>query len=450
MPEYDYDLFTIGAGSGGVRASRMSAMFGAKVAVAEELYLGGTCVNVGCIPKKLLVYASHYADDFADAASYGWNASAPRLDWARLIANKNREIARLNNVYRKILDEAGVEILDRHAEILDPHTVALDGKKITAKYILVAVGSWPVVPKFPGSQHAITSNEAFYLPSLPNRVIIVGGGYIGVEFAGILHGLGAQTVQLYRGELFLRGFDDDIRITLAGEMRKRGIDVRFGADITQIEKLGNTLHASLTDGRVIEADQILYATGRVPKTVDLGLEKAGVRMKPSGAVAVDEYSKSSVDSIYAVGDCTDRMMLTPVAIAEGMAVANTLFNDKPTRPGYLNVPTAVFSTPNCATVGLTEEQARQANFQVDIYKTSFKPLRHTLTGRDERTMMKLVVDQVSDRVLGCHMVGPDAGEVIQGLAVALNCGATKAQFDATIGIHPTAAEEFVTMRTKTA
>lgn len=450
MPEYDYDLFTIGAGSGGVRASRMSAMFGAKVAVAEELYLGGTCVNVGCIPKKLLVYASHYADDFADAASYGWNASAPRLDWARLIANKNREIARLNNVYRKILDEAGVEILDRHAEILDPHTVALDGKKITAKYILVAVGSWPVVPKFPGSQHAITSNEAFYLPSLPKRVIIVGGGYIGVEFAGILHGLGAQTVQLYRGELFLRGFDDDIRITLAGEMRKRGIDVRFGADITQIEKLGDTLHASLTDGRVIEADQILYATGRVPKTLDLGLEKAGVRMKPSGAVAVDEYSKSSVDSIYAVGDCTDRMMLTPVAIAEGMAVANTLFNDKPTRPGYLNVPTAVFSTPNCATVGLTEEQARQANFQVDIYKTSFKPLRHTLTGRDERTMMKLVVDQDSDRVLGCHMVGPDAGEVIQGLAVALNCGATKAQFDATIGIHPTAAEEFVTMRTKTA
>lgn len=450
MPEYDYDLFTIGAGSGGVRASRMSAMFGAKVAVAEELYLGGTCVNVGCIPKKLLVYASHYADDFADAASYGWNASAPRLDWARLIANKDREITRLNNVYRKILDEAGVEILDRHAEILDPHTVALDGKKITAKYILVAVGSWPVVPKFPGSQHAITSNEAFYLPSLPNRVIIVGGGYIGVEFAGILHGLGAQTVQLYRGELFLRGFDDDLRITLAGEMRKRGIDVRFGADIAQIEKLGNTLHASLTDGSVIEADQILYATGRVPKTLDLGLEKAGVRMKPSGAVAVDEYSKSSIDSIYAVGDCTDRMMLTPVAIAEGMAVANTLFNDKPTRPAYLNVPTAVFSTPNCATVGLTEGQARQANFQVDIYKTLFKPLRHTLTGRDERTMMKLVVDQVTDRVLGCHMVGPDAGEVIQGLAIALNCGATKAQFDATIGIHPTAAEEFVTMRTKTA
>jgi glutathione reductase (NADPH) len=450
MPDYDYDLLTIGAGSGGVRASRMSAFFGAKVAVAEDLYLGGTCVNVGCIPKKLLVYASHYRDDFADAASYGWTASAPRLDWAKLIANKNQEITRLNNVYRKILGEAGVEILDRHAEILDPHTVALDGKKMTAKYILVAVGSWPVVPKFPGSQYAITSNEAFYLPSLPKRVIIVGGGYIGVEFAGIFHGLGAQTVQLYRGELFLRGFDNDIRITLAGEMHKRGIDLRFGADITQIEKRGNTLHATLTDGSVIETDHILYATGRVPKTLDLGLEKAGVRMKPSGAVAVDEYSKSSVDSIYAVGDCTDRMMLTPVAIAEGMAVANTLFNDKPTRPGYLNVPTAVFSTPNCATVGLTEEQARQANFQVDIYKTSFKPLRHTLTGRDERTMMKLVVDRVTDRVLGCHMVGPDAGEIIQGLAIALNCGATKTQFDDTIGIHPTAAEEFVTMRTRTA
>ncbi|MGH7796951.1 MAG: glutathione-disulfide reductase [Candidatus Binatia bacterium] len=450
MPEYDYDLFTIGAGSGGVRASRMSALFGAKVAIAEELYLGGTCVNVGCIPKKLLVYASHYAEDFADAASYGWTASEPRLDWAKLIANKNQEITRLNNVYRKILGDSGVEILDRHAEILAAHTVALDGKKITAKYILVAVGSWPVVPKFPGSEYAITSNEAFYLPSLPKRVIIVGGGYIGVEFAGIFHGLGAHTVQLYRGELFLRGFDEDIRITLATEMLKRGIDLRFAADVTKIEKLGNTLHATLTDGSVIETDHILYATGRVPKTLDLGLEKAGVRMKPGGAVVVDEYSKSSVDSIYAIGDCTDRMMLTPVAIAEGMAVANTLFNDKPTRPGYLNVPTAVFSTPNCATVGLTEEQARQANFQVDIYKTSFKPLRHTLTGRDERTMMKLVVDQTTDHMLGCHMVGPDAGEIIQGLAVALNCGATKAQFDATIGIHPTAAEEFVTMRTKTA
>jgi glutathione reductase (NADPH) len=307
-----------------------------------------------------------------------------------------------------------------------------------------------VVPKLPGSQYAITSNEAFYLPKLPEKVIVVGGGYIGVEFAGIFHGLGARTTQLYRGELFLRGFDDDIRTTLADEMRKRGVDLRFKADISKIEKIGAVLKATLTDGHVIEADQILYATGRGSKTPNLGLANAGVKLKDNGAVVVDEYSKSTIDSIYAIGDCTDRMMLTPVAIAEGMALANTLFNNKPTRPSYLNVPTAVFSTPNCATVGLTEQQARQGNFTIDIYKSSFKPLRHTLTGRDERTMMKLVVDQATDKVLGCHMVGPDAGEIIQGLAVALNCGATKAQFDATIGIHPTAAEEFVTLRAKVA
>ena len=450
MAQYDYDLFTIGAGSGGVRASRMSASFGAKVAVAEERYLGGTCVNVGCIPKKLLVYASHYGEDFDDAAGFGWTVGERRVDWAKLIANKNKEISRLNGVYRKFLGESGVEILEAHAEILDPHTVAVDGKKITARYLLVAVGSWPALPKIPGSEHAISSNEAFYLPSLPARVIIVGGGYIGVEFAGIFHGLGARTTQLYRGASFLRGFDDDIRATLAAEMLKRGVDLRFKVDISQIEKTGDTLRAHLTDGHVIEADQILYATGRLPKTRDLGLERTGIELRESGAVIVDEYSRSSVENVYAIGDCTDRMMLTPVAIAEGMAVANTLFNNKPMRPSYLNVPTAVFSTPNCGTVGLTEEQARERNFKVDIYRTFYRPLKHTLTGRDERTMMKLVVDQASDRVLGCHMVGPDAGEIIQGLAVALNCGATKAQFDGTIGIHPTAAEEFVTMRSKAA
>ncbi|HEX2226781.1 MAG TPA: glutathione-disulfide reductase [Candidatus Binatia bacterium] len=448
MAQYDYDLFTIGAGSGGVRASRMSASFGAKVAVAEERYLGGTCVNVGCIPKKLLVYASHYGEDFADAAGFGWTADRARFDWARLIENKNQEIQRLNDVYRKLLGDAGVEIIEGRAQVIDPHTVSINGKEFTARYILVAVGSWPVVPMIPGAELAITSNEAFYLSSLPERVIIVGGGYIGVEFAGIFHGLGAQTTQLYRGELFLRGFDVDIRSTLAEEMVKRGIDLRFNTDITKIAKTNGALTAALTDGSVLEADQILYATGRESKTPDLGLEKAGVKLKYNGAVIVDDYSKSSVDSIYAIGDCTDRVMLTPVAIAEGMALANTLFNNKPTRPRYENVPTAVFSTPNCATVGLTEQQARQRNYGVDIYRTSFKPLRHTLTGRDERTMMKLVVDQPTDRVLGCHMVGPDAGEVIQGLAVALNCGATKAEFDATIGVHPTAAEEFVTMRTK--
>lgn len=450
MAEYDYDLFTIGAGSGGVRASRVSASFGAKVAVAEERYLGGTCVNVGCIPKKLLVYASHYGEDFDDMPGYGWTAGERRFDWAKLIANKNKEIQRLNGVYRKILGDAGVELFEGHAEVVDPHTVAVDGKRFTAKYILAAVGSWPMVPKFPGSDHAITSNEAFFLPSLPEKVIVVGGGYIGVEFAGIFHGLSARTTQLYRGDLFLRGFDDDIRKTLAEEMRKRGVDVRFKTDIIKIEKSGDVLKAALTDGSVIEANQILYATGRGSKTPNLGLAKARVKLKDNGAVEVDEYSKSTVDSIYAIGDCTDRMMLTPVAIAEGMALANTLFNSKPTKPGYMNVPTAVFSTPNCGTVGLTEQEARRRGFEIDIYRTSFRPLKHTMTGRDERTMMKLVVDQVSDKVLGCHMVGPDAGEMIQGLAVALNCGATKAQFDQTIGIHPTAAEEFVTMRTKVA
>ncbi|HET7005269.1 MAG TPA: FAD-dependent oxidoreductase, partial [Candidatus Binatia bacterium] len=335
MAQYDYDLFTIGAGSGGVRASRVSASYGAKVAVAEERYLGGTCVNVGCIPKKLLVYASHYGEDLDDLGGYGWTVRERRFDWAKLIENKNKEILRLNGIYRKILADAGVTLIEDHAEIVDEHTVAIAGKRITARYILVAVGSWPTVPKFPGSEHAITSNEAFYLPSLPERVIVVGGGYIGVEFAGIFHGLGAQTTQLYRGELFLRGFDDDIRKTLADEMRKRGVDLRFRTEISKIEKTGGLLKATLTDGTVMEARQILYATGRGSKTPQLGLEKAGVKLKDNGAVVVDEFSKSTADSIYAIGDCTDRLMLTPVAIAEGMALANTLFNNQPTKPSYL-------------------------------------------------------------------------------------------------------------------
>lgn len=448
MAQYDYDLFTIGAGSGGVRASRVAASFGARVAIAEERYFGGTCVNVGCIPKKLLVYASHFHDDYEDAVNYGWNVGERRFDWATLIANKDKEINRLNGVYRKLLGDSGVEIIEARAEVIDPHTILIGGKKITAEYILVAVGSWPVVPKFPGAEYAITSNEAFYLPTLPERVVIVGGGYIGVEFAGIFHGLGVRTTQLYWDKLFLRGFDDDIRTTLAHEMRKRGIDLRFDVLIAEIAKSRAGLKVILTDGSAIEADQVLCATGRTSKTPNLGLEKAGVKLTSNGAVNVDAYSKSNVDSIYAIGDCTDRMMLTPVAIAEGMAVANTLFNKKPTKPNYQNVATAIFSTPSCATVGLTEQEARGQNYAVDIFRTSFKPLKHTMTGRDERTMMKLVVDQTTDKVLGCHMVGPNAEEIIQGLAVALNCGATKAQFDATVGVHPSAAEEFVTMRTK--
>lgn len=450
MAQYDYDLFTIGAGSGGVRASRVSAAYGAKVAVAEERYLGGTCVNVGCIPKKLLVYASHFSDDFEDAAGYGWTVGERRIDWAKLIANKNKEISRLNEVYRKLLQDSGVTVMDGRAEIVDPHTVVLGRKTMTAKYILVGVGSWPMVPKFSGSEHAITSNEIFFLPALPRKIIIVGGGYIGVEFAGILHGLGVEVTQLYWGPLFLRGFDYDCRETLADEMKKRGIDLRFDADIQKIEKTRAGLRATLNGGAIIEADQILYATGREPKTGSLGLENAGVRMDKDGAVLVNDYSKTNVDSIYAIGDCTSRMMLTPVAIAEGRAVAETVFNNNPMKPNYINVPSAVFSIPNIGTVGLTETQALQQYKKVEVYKTTFKPLKHTLSGRDERTMMKIVVDHATDKVVGCHMVGPDAGEIIQGLAVAINCGATKAQFDATIGIHPTAAEEFVTMRTTVA
>jgi glutathione reductase (NADPH) len=450
MAQYDYDLFTIGAGSGGVRASRMSAAYGARVAVAEERYLGGTCVNVGCIPKKLLVYAAHFSEDFEDAGGFGWTVGERHIDWAKLIAAKNAEIARLNGVYRKLLQDSGVTLMESRAEVLDPHTVVVGGKKITARYILIAVGSWPTVPEFPGSEHAVTSNEIFFLPTLPRRVVIVGGGYIGVEFAGIFHGLGVEVTQLYWDRLFLRGFDDDCRKTLADEMRKKGIDLRFNADIEKIEKRSGVLRATLNGGATIEAGQILYATGRTPKTASLGLEKAGVRMNDGGAVVVDEYSKTDADSIYAIGDCTDRMMLTPVAIAEGRAVAETLFNNNSMKPNYINVPSVVFSQPNLGTVGLTEAEARERYADITVYKTTFKPLKHTLSGRDERTMMKIVVDHETDRVLGCHMVGPDAGEIIQGLAVAMNCGATKAQFDATIGIHPTAAEEFVTMRTPVA
>ncbi len=450
MASYDFDLFTIGAGSGGVRASRVSASYGARVAIAEERYLGGTCVNVGCIPKKLLVYAAHFSEDFEDAAGFGWTVGEQRFEWTKLIANKNRAVNRLNGVYRRLLEDAGVKIIHGHAQIHDPHTVAVGEKRYAARYILIATGGWPTVPEIPGADYAITSNEAFFLPALPQSIIIVGGGYIGVEFAGIFHGLGARVTQIYRGPLFLRCFDDDVREALATEMGKKGINLRFDTIVERIEKANSGIRASLTGGESLEAEQIMFATGRSPNTKGLGLENAGVEVNAGGAVAVDDYSRTTVPNIYAVGDCTDRRQLTPVAIAEGRAVAETLFNNNPMRPNYANVPSAVFSLPNVGTVGLTEYQARKRYGKVDVYKTTFKPLKHTLTGRDELTMMKLVVDPATDRVVGCHMVGPDAGEIIQGLSVALTCGATKAQFDATIGIHPTAAEEFVTMRTKVA
>jgi glutathione reductase (NADPH) len=446
MSEYDFDFYVIGAGSGGVRCARMSASYGARVGVAEERYLGGTCVNVGCVPKKLFSYGSHFSGDFEDAAAYGWNVGAATLDWKRLIENKNQEILRLNGIYRRILDSNNVTIHEAHATLKDAHTLDVGGQTITADKILVATGGWPSVPDFPGKEHAITSNEAFFLEDLPRRCIIVGGGYIAVEFAGILHGYGSHLTQLYRGDLFLRGFDSDLRSHLAGEMKKQGIDLRFNANIAHIEKAGDVLVATLEDGATLEAEAVMYATGRVPNTRTIGLGEIGVEMKRDGAIVVDGHFRTSVPNIYALGDVIDRYQLTPVAISEAMVLSSNLFDGKDYSMDYADIPTAIFSHPNIGTVGLTEEAAREQYGEVDIYRSIFKPMKHTLTGRDEQTLMKLVVDKASDRVVGCHMVGPDAGELIQGMGVALKAGATKAQFDATVGIHPTAAEEFVTMR----
>jgi len=446
MAEYDYDLFTIGAGSGGVRGSRAAARYGARVAVAEDSDLGGTCVNLGCIPKKLLVYAAHFAEEVEDAAGFGWSVAPPVFDWGTLLANKNREIARLNGVYARLLEQAGVQVFRTRARVLDPHTVQVGERRVRARYILVATGSWPCVPDVPGRELAITSNEAFHLPELPERVLIVGGGYIAVEFAGILHGLGSRVTQIHRGPLFLRGFDDDVRAALAEEMRRKQIDLRFGTRVEKLEQGPGAIRAALSDGSVLEVDQVLFATGREPRSRDLGLEEAGVRLEANGAVAVDPYSRTSVPSIFAIGDVTDRITLTPVALAEGEALARTLFNDEPTRPDHLDVASAVFSQPPIGTCGLTEAQAREVHGEVDIYRSRFRGLKHTLSGRGEQMLMKLVVARASQRVVGLHVLGPEAGEIVQGFAVAIKMGATKAQFDATIGIHPTAAEELVTLR----
>lgn len=448
MATHDFDLFVIGAGSGGVRASRIAASLGARVAVAEERYLGGTCVNVGCIPKKLFYYASDFGEGFDDAAAFGWSSEPRSHDWKKLIENKDREIARLSGAYERLLKDSGVTILDGRAQLLDAQTVAIDGMRYSAKYILVATGSWPVMPPTPGIEHAISSNEAFHLDTMPQRAVLVGGGYIAVEFAGIFHGLGAQVTLVHRGPLPLTGFDYDLRAVLADEMRKRGIDLRLNSTVERIEKTAMGIRATLMNGDTLDADLIMCATGRRPNTRGFGLENAGVKVNPKGAVAVDEYSRTSVENIYAIGDCTDRIMLTPVAIAEGNAVAQTLFGPGPMKIDYDHVPSTVFSHPNLATVGLTEEAARKRFRKVDVYKSSFRPLKHTLSGRDEMTFMKMVVDAATERVVGCHMVGPDAGEIMQGLALALRLGAKKSDFDATIGIHPTAAEEFMTMRQK--
>ena len=446
MAKYDYDLFVVGAGSGGVRCARMSAGYGARVAVAEERYLGGTCVNVGCVPKKLFSYGSHYPSAFEDASGYGWNVGQHTLDWRRLIENKNREIERLNGIYRTILKNSDVKIYEARATLVDEHAILVGGEEVTADKILIATGGWPAVPQISGKEYAITSNEAFFLDQLPERVIMVGGGYIAVEFAGIFHGYGAHVTQLYRGDLFLRGFDQDIRRHLADEMIKQGVDLRFNANITSLEKTAHGLMATLEDGSTLETDVVMYATGREPNTRKIGLEGLGVEMKKDGSIVVDDQFRTTVDNIYALGDVIDRFQLTPVAITEAMVLSANLFNGQKLTTDYTDIPTAVFSHPNIGTVGLSEEQAREKFPGVDIYLSTFKPMLHTLTGRDERTLMKLIVEKESDRVVGCHMVGPDAGEIIQGMGVALKAGATKAHFDATVGIHPTAAEEFVTMR----
>ncbi|WP_416739622.1 glutathione-disulfide reductase [Pseudomonas sp. NFX71] len=446
---YDFDLFVIGAGSGGVRAARFAAGFGAKVAVAESRYLGGTCVNVGCVPKKLLVYGSHFADDFDQAEGFGWTAGKAQFDWQKLISNKNREIERLNGIYRKLLINSGVTLLEGHARLTDAHHVEINGQRFSAERILIATGGWPHIPEIPGREHAITSNEAFFLEQLPKRVLVVGGGYIAVEFAGIFNGLGADTSLLYRGDLFLRGFDKAVRTHLVQELTKRGLQLAFNTDIVRIDKQPDgSLLATLNDGRQLETDSIFYATGRRPMLDNLGLENTRVELNEKGYIDVNDNFETREPSILALGDVIGRVQLTPVATAEGMAVARRLFKPEEYRPvDYRHIPTAVFSQPNIGTVGLTEEQALENGQNVIVFESRFKPMKLTLTDSSEQTLMKLVVDAVTDRVLGAHMVGPDAGDIIQGLAIALKAGATKRLFDETIGVHPTSAEEFVTLRT---
>jgi len=446
---YDFDLFVIGAGSGGVRAARFAASFGAKVAVAESRYLGGTCVNVGCVPKKLLVYGAHFSEQFEQAAGFGWNMGEASFDWPTLIANKNREIQRLNGIYRNLLVNSGVTLLESHAKLLDAHRVEVDGQVFSAKHILLATGGWPLKPEIPGIEHAITSNEVFFLEQLPKRVLVVGGGYIAVEFASIFHGMGAKTSLLYRGELFLRGFDGAVRQHLHEELTKSGMDLQFNSDIVRIDKQADgSLLATLQDGRVLEADAVFYATGRRPMLDNLGLENTQVSLDKRGYVQVDELYQTNEPSIIAIGDMIGRVQLTPVALAEGMAVARRLFKPEQYRAvDYQLIPTAVFSLPNIGTVGLSEEQAKAEGFKVQVFESRFRPMQLSFSASQQKTLMKLVVDADSDRVLGCHMVGPDAGEIVQGMAIALKAGASKQIFDETLGIHPTAAEEFVTMRT---
>jgi glutathione reductase (NADPH) len=448
MAKYDFDLFTIGAGSGGVAGSRRAGAYGAKVAIAESVRVGGTCVLRGCVPKKLLVYASEFARAFDDAVGYGWSVGETKVDWAEMIARKDKELDRLNGIYLTLLKNSGVQVIDGRARFVDAHTVEVGGRVITAETIMIATGGRPQRPAIPGIELTMTSDEILDLKEIPEHLVIVGGGYIAVEFAGIFRNLGSKVTEIVRSDTVLRGFDHDVRSALAEEMAKQGIALKIRTHVTAIEKAAKGLAVVTDTGERIVCDHVLYATGRVPNTADLGLQEIGVTLDKKGAIAVDEWSRTTVPNIYAVGDVTDRINLTPVAIAESRAVAETLYNNNPVRMDHEDVPSAVFSQPSIASVGLSEETASVIYKEVDVYVTRFRPMKNVLSGRDERTMMKLVVDAKSERVLGCHMVGPDAPEIIQGLAIAVKCGATKRQFDQTVGIHPSAAEEFVTLRDK--
>lgn len=446
MAEFDFDLFVIGAGSGGVRASRIAASLGAKVAVAEERYFGGTCVNVGCVPKKLLSYAAHYHDDFEDSAGFGWSMQKPQFDWPTLVRNKDKEINRLNGIYENILNSNNVEIFESRARVVDAHTVSVGGKEVTAKYIMLAVGGWPWTPDFEGAEHAISSNEVFYLESLPKKMVIMGGGYIALEFASIFARFGVETTLVYRGDKLLRGFDEEVRDFITSEIAQK-VNLILNDDISAITKENNTLIVDLKSGSRFEVDQVLAATGRKPLTQDLGLENVNVVLSKSGGIIVDDNFRTGEPSIYAVGDVIERIALTPVALAEGQLVARQLFDNASGSVSYENIATAVFCHPNIGTVGLSEQAALDKGLDIDVYTSKFRILKHTLSGSSEQTFLKLIVDKATDVVVGLHMVGPDAGELVQGFSVAMNCGAKKADFDRTIGIHPTLAEEFVTMRT---
>jgi glutathione reductase (NADPH) len=450
MADHDVDLFVIGAGSGGVRAARIASSHGARVMIAEEFRVGGTCVIRGCVPKKLLVYASRFFGEFEDAAGYGWTVPEPTFNWQTLIANKDREIARLEAAYVATLERYKVEIVKRRAVLEDANTVRLStGARVRAATILIATGATPYHgAHIAGLENVISSNEAFHLKQLPKHILIQGGGYIAVEFAGIFAGLGSQVTLVYRGENILRGFDDDVREHLRGEMVNRGIKIVTKQTVAAIEKVNGGYDVELSDNEQTIVDLVMFATGRKPNVHGLGLETVGVKLGETGGIAVDAFSKTTVDNIYAVGDVTNRINLTPVAIREGHAFADTVFGGMPTEVDHTNVPTAVFSEPEIGVVGLTEAQARERLAKVDIYKTTFRPMKATLSGRDTRIFMKLLVDGITGRVVGCHIAGPDAGELIQVIGIAVKMGATKADFDATMAVHPTAAEELVTMREK--